>query len=281
MESQPQRRRALLGVNKEYTDALERTLAQTERSLAEANATCAGVQGSQEVRERTFALAILEEAGKASAPEALMIALRAQKTFLVGDSRQLPPHIWDPMRDVLRNPSKLQTQTPAREDEAEELRAAIEDLGNTPQEREHADQETLFDHFADRLKDTEHEAALSTQYRMLPEIGEIVSDVFYKDIGGLKHGRRQPIDPRVQAFAGATRVKLIDIPGREEYDGKSKHRSAEVDHIQTELAALQEAAAHIGPPWTAPTASASRSSRPTPRRHAGYARTSTSPATPR
>jgi ATP-dependent RNA/DNA helicase IGHMBP2 len=246
--------RDVLEIQEDYLASIGPQRTPAER-LAQARViagTCASVQGNQEVRERTFALAILEEAGKASAPEALMIVLRANKSVLVGDSRQLPPHIWDPMRDVLRNPSKLQTQTPAREDEAEQLRAAIEALGSTPQEREQADRQTLFDHFADRLEDTEHEAALSTQYRMLPEIGEIVSEVFYKDIGGLKHGRRRPRDPRVQAFAGETRVRLIDIPGREEYDGKSKHRSAEVDRIQTELAALQEAAAHIGPPADGP-----------------------------
>ncbi len=246
--------RDVLAIQEDYLASVgpQRTPAERLTQARVIAGTCAGVQSNQEVRERTFALAILEEAGKASAPEALMIALRAQKTVLVGDSRQLPPHIWDPMRDVLRSPSKLQTQNPAREDEAKELRAAIEALGSTSQERERADQQTLFDHFADRLKGTEHEAALSTQYRMLPEIGEIVSEVFYTDIGGLRHGRRKPIDPRVQAFAGATRARLIDIPGREEYDGKSKHRSAEVDHIQQELAALQEAAAHTGPPPNGP-----------------------------
>ena len=44
MESQPQRRRALFGVHKEYTDALEASLAQTEQSLAEAKAENAGLE---------------------------------------------------------------------------------------------------------------------------------------------------------------------------------------------------------------------------------------------
>ena len=74
--------------------------------------TCAGVQGNQEVRERTFALAVLEEAGKATPPEALMLVLRSRKSILVGDSRQLPPHIWDPMRDVLRKPTQLTSGNP-------------------------------------------------------------------------------------------------------------------------------------------------------------------------
>lgn len=44
MESTPQRRRALLGVNKEYADALEASLAQTQQSLAETKAENAGLE---------------------------------------------------------------------------------------------------------------------------------------------------------------------------------------------------------------------------------------------
>jgi superfamily I DNA and/or RNA helicase len=210
------------------------------------------VQGNPEVRAITFALAILEEAGKATPPEALMLALRSKKSILVGDSRQLPPHIWDPMRTVLRQPNQLQTTNKDRAQQAGELRAAIGALGSTPQQREQADQQTLFDHLAERLQGTPSEATLSTQYRMLPEIGELIGHVFYSDIGGLEHGRERPVDPRVQAFAGRTRVRLIDIPGQEEYDGKSKHRGAEVQHVRRELKALQDHAAKTGPPANGP-----------------------------
>jgi hypothetical protein len=248
--TEDQTMRQVLAVQEDYLASVgpQRTPAERIAQARVIAGTCAGVQSNQEVRAIAFATAILEEAGKASPPEALMIMLRSRKSILVGDSRQLPPHIWDPMREVLRKPERLQTTNPNRTGEAEEIRGAIEALGSGPQEREQADQETLFDHFAARLQGTPHEAALSTQYRMLPAIGEIVSHVFYSDIGGLRHGRRQPIDPRVEAFAGQTRVKLIDIPGREEHDGKSKHRSAEVDHIRKELDALQKAAARTGPP---------------------------------
>ena len=57
-----------------------------------------GRAGHPEVARCAFAVAILEEAGKATPPEALMIMLRSQKSILVGDTRQLPPHIWDPMQ---------------------------------------------------------------------------------------------------------------------------------------------------------------------------------------
>jgi hypothetical protein len=44
MESRPQRKRALFGVHKDYADALETELAQTERSLAEARSENAGLE---------------------------------------------------------------------------------------------------------------------------------------------------------------------------------------------------------------------------------------------
>jgi len=243
--------RQVLKVQEDYLASVGPQQTPQER-LAQARViagTCAAVQGNPDVRAITFATAILEEAGKATPPEALMILLRSKKGILVGDSRQLPPHIWDPMRDVLREPDKLTTSDPKRAAEASELRAAIEALGSTPQEREQADQKTLFDHFTEHLRGTRGETTLSTQYRMLPEIGELVSEVFYHDIGGLSHGRSRPVDPRVQAFVGQTRVRLIDIPGQEEKgpDGKSKQRIGEVDYVRGELKALQHHAEHTAP----------------------------------
>jgi hypothetical protein len=176
--------------------------------------TCAGVRGNPDVRARRFALAVVEEAGKATPPEALMAMVRARKSILMGDSRQLPPHVWDPLREVLRQPEQLQTTDTDREDEANELRAQIRTLGDTPDARERAGQETLFDHFSERLRGTGSEATLHTQYRMVPEIGELVSRVFYAEAGGLRHARETAVDPRVEAFAKGTRVKPVDVRDR-------------------------------------------------------------------
>jgi ATP-dependent RNA/DNA helicase IGHMBP2 len=246
--------RAVLAVQADYLASVGPQRTPRER-LAQARViagTCAGVQSNPEVRERRFAVAIVEEAGKATPPEALMAMVRARKSILVGDSRQLPPHVWDPLREVLRQPKQLQTTDTNREDEANELRAQIQALGDTPDERERTGQETLFDHFAERLRGTGSEATLSTQYRMVPEIGELVSQVFYADAGGLRHGRETGIDPRVETFAKETRVKLIDVRGPEQREGKSKYRAAEVAHIRRELQSLQEHAAKIGPPPNGP-----------------------------
>ena len=239
----------VLAIQEDYLASVgpQRTPAQRLKQASVIAGTCAGVQSDPEVREMRFALAILEEAGKATPPEALMIALRSSKNVMVGDSRQLPPHIWDPMRTVLRKPSELHTHDPEREDEAKAMRERVWALGETPQARERADQETLFEHYAARLHGTASETTLRTQYRMLPEIGELIGSVFYRNIGGLKHGRKRGVDPRIEAFAKGTRVKLIDVPGREQYEGKSKRRDAEISHIRHELRTLQEAAASTNP----------------------------------
>ncbi len=246
----------ILSVQEDYLTSIGPQQTPQER-LAQARViagTCASVQNNSDVKAMTFALAILEEAGKATPPEALMVALRSHKTILVGDTRQLPPHIWEPMRTVLQDPEALTTSNPHREAEAAHIRQTLKRLGATHRERQAADEETLLGHFAEYLHGSEHEVTLNTQYRMLPPIGELVSQVFYGDIGGLRHHRRTPVDPRIQSYAGEIRVKLIDIPGREEQgpQGKSKQRGAEVDYIRRELKALQHHAAQVGPPEDGP-----------------------------
>jgi hypothetical protein len=78
MESTPQRRRALLGVNKDYTDALEASLAKTEQSLAEAKTENAAItEDLQSAR-----LALKETAGWS---ERLPVALRELASLAAGE----------------------------------------------------------------------------------------------------------------------------------------------------------------------------------------------------
>lgn len=243
--SEDETMREVLAIQEDYLASIgpQKTPAERLAQTRVIAGTCAGVQSNKEVREMSFALAVLEEAGKATPPDALTIALRSRRMVMVGDSRQLPPHVWDPMREVLRKPADLKSENRHRQDQAAALRKKARALGDTREQREQADQETLFDHYAKHLKDTRSAARLTTQYRMVPEIGELIGEVFYWDIGGLQHGRKTPVDPRVQAYAKGTRVRIVDIPGREQYEGKSKRRDAEIAYIRTELKTLQEAAA--------------------------------------
>ncbi len=214
--------------------------------------TCFAVSANPTVRKRHFPVALLEEAGKASPPEALMLMLRARTSILIGDSRQLPPHVWKVLGDALRNPAKIASKDPARASKAASLAAAARGLGASERERVLAAEETLFEHFGTRLHGSEHETTLSTQYRMVPAIGELVSEVFYA--GALRHGRPADLgdrDPRVASFAPVAQVRLFDIAGRqrrEHRDSKSNVRDEEVDRIRDELAGLQEHAARVGAP---------------------------------
>ena len=149
--------RQVLKVQEDYFASVGPQRTPSER-LAHARViagTCAAVQGNPDVRAITFAMAILEEAGKATPPEALMILLRSKQEH---PRRRQPPapaaHLGPDARRPQRAP-ELTTSNPNRATEASnELRAAIEALGSTPQEREQADQQTLFDHFATRLQGT-------------------------------------------------------------------------------------------------------------------------------
>ena len=246
--------RDVLAVGEDYLASIGPQRTPAER-LAQARViagTCASMQSDQDVRAMTFPVAVLEEAGKATAPDALALMLRARKNILVGDGRQLPPHVWEPMRTVLRDPSKLTTTNEHRAAQAKVIREEIAALGASAAERQQADETTLFDHLAKHLHGTPHEARLDTQYRMVAPIGELVSEVFYADTGGLRHGRQRPVDPRVAAFAKDSRVRLTDIPGKERYEGKSKHRPAEVEHIRAQLRTLQHHAQELGPPKNGP-----------------------------
>ncbi len=82
--------------------------------------TCAGVQGDPQVGELRFAVAILEEAGKATPPEALMIALRSQKSILVCDNPPAAAHLWDPTRTPVKACAATEPQ-PHRTDPGPEI----------------------------------------------------------------------------------------------------------------------------------------------------------------
>jgi DNA replication ATP-dependent helicase Dna2 len=58
-------------------------------------------------------------------------------------------------------------------------------------------------------RDDPRSAFLDTQYRMQDKIGDLVSEMFYKDVGGLKTGT-EPLDP-IRGFNG--RVVFIHSPG--------------------------------------------------------------------
>lgn len=114
--------------------------------------TCIGIAGSDAEGE-TYGLCILDEASKASFPEALVPLIRSEKWVLVGDQRQLPPFVDAVLRDTQMVESR-------------DIDAAVV-------------RETLLARLANRGIPTHARAMLYRQHRMVPAIGGLVSTVFY------------------------------------------------------------------------------------------------------
>ena len=220
---------AMLEIQREYlgTDGVQPTRERRLRDARLVAGTCFGVSADRDVRRGTYGLAILEEAGKASPTEALMPMLLAEKTVLVGDSRQLPPTPDAALDKVLRRahrrPDAIADATLRGEAVAlfRDLDAARRLLEQEDEQPEDYAPETLFTYLARRLH-TEHpalELTLRTQYRMATGIGDLISDCFYD--GELRNGHAdERRDPRVLAMTKPQRLQVphvlfVDVAGME------------------------------------------------------------------
>ncbi len=255
---------AMLEIQREYlgTDGLQPTRERRLRDARLVAGTCFGVSADRDVRRGTYGLAILEEAGKASPTEALMPMLLAEKTVLVGDSRQLPPTPDAALDKVLRR-AHGRPDAIADARLREEAIALFRDLGEARERLEEEDEqpeeyapETLFTYLARRLR-TEHptlELTLRTQYRMATGIGDLISDCFYD--GNLKNGHAdERRDPRVLALGTRQRplaphVLFVDVAGveRRPPPGRGGNRRSflnqrEAQKVIPELLKLEDAAA--------------------------------------
>lgn len=217
--------------------------------------TCYGVSKSREVRDGTYALAVVEEAGKARPTEALMAMLRAHKIVLVGDSHQLPPNPDRALEHVLRRvhrgevvePLELQREAALLMTELAQHRERLLARGEEPPPEFNA--ETLFHHVARRLRKDRPalEVTLTTQYRMVSGIGELISHCFYE--GNLRHGRLNRRDEGRDARAlraGRAHVRIVDVDGREQTarGSTSAYNVAEVAAVVAELRRLNAIAAN-------------------------------------
>ena len=127
-------------------------------------ATCVGMaRRDYGLWNRTFDIAIIDEAGKAFGAELVIPASVARKVILVGDHNQLPPTV---TADVL--------------DEGIGYRLSLKEV-------EELLRRNMFHEIFDQLPDS-NKGMLTTQYRMHKDIGDIVSKLFYD--GHLKSHRK-------------------------------------------------------------------------------------------
>ena len=144
-------------------EAEEKVPSWLRRNLADRHqiigVTCNQLAHLIDTRSLVFDLAIVDECSKATLPEWLMPLSVADKGILVGDHKQLPPTFCSEEIEVLKD----------LQDHQERL---------------------IRNGVIDRLFEQAppvHKGTLTTQYRMRPEIGEVVSQAFYD--GQLCHGR--------------------------------------------------------------------------------------------
>jgi serine/threonine protein kinase/RecA/RadA recombinase len=144
--------------------------------------TCVGLASVSGWENIEFDLCIVDEASKANATEALIPMSRADRWVLVGDHRQLPPHLDEALLD-----HELMARFELSE---EDLR------------------ETLFERLRDGLPDRSR-VTLSEQHRMDPAIGDLISHCFYD--GELKSAPGDP--PQWLSLVLPTPVRWLSTSG--------------------------------------------------------------------
>ncbi len=163
------RLQGLLQLSDEWIDSLGSPNANFSEFLAKTRTVVSGTlvgigYRASGVIQNIFDWIIIDEAGRA-APSELAVAMQAgHRILLVGDHLQLPPTFPERVRDEMHQRYNASDESP------------------------------LFASDFARIFDSEYGntvgATLLTQYRMAPDIGELVSDCFYA--GRIKTGRGDP-----------------------------------------------------------------------------------------
>ncbi|NEQ77014.1 MAG: hypothetical protein F6K23_30770 [Okeania sp. SIO2C9] len=131
-------------------------------------ATCLGVA---RFKDRNFDWVIIDEAARSTAPESFVPMSKGKKIILVGDHQQLPPIIDREVQEKAWNEQHIEKR--------------ILEI-------------SLFEYLYEKLPDN-NKITLTNQYRMHPNIGDLVSTLFYESrvssqfvhVKEKKHGLRE------------------------------------------------------------------------------------------
>lgn len=177
--------------------------------------TCVGI--GSEIAEQEFDLCIIDETSKATAMEILIPMSRAKKWILVGDTKQLPPHI---DRDIKVREHELHWVENS-------LLKLLPELARTQ---------------ANSLSDPSWYLTLKSQRRMTKGISDLISTVFYGgDLDPLRDDKNRQKEIS-KAFPKP--VIWIDVNGKSEEDPKRKKslfNMKEIDVVIEQLNILQKA----------------------------------------
>ena len=166
-------------------------------------ATCVGLANKSLGLDLVeFDIAIIDEAGRATAPELLIPILRAKKVILIGDHNQLPPTIDRKLLEKLES------------DNEEDL--DLEDLEIL--------KKSFFEELFEKIPDS-NKAMLNEQFRMPEKIGNLISQLFYDKKLNNDHIKDST------HFIQQKTINWIDIQGNHEIDGTSSYNEKEIEAI--------------------------------------------------
>ncbi|MFM0258428.1 AAA domain-containing protein [Paraburkholderia sediminicola] len=172
--------------------------------------TCIGLGSTPAFQQDEYDLCIVDEASKATATETLVPMSRSRRSILVGDPRQLPPHIESDSNENGESPFSVEAR------------------------------ESLLSILLSRLP-SENVEELVEQRRMCSTIGSLVSQVFYdrKLINVREDDERNPIIVRVYPKA-VTWLSTSKKPKRAETEtpGNTYENGTEAHEIIEQLKAI-------------------------------------------
>ncbi|MDH4865457.1 AAA domain-containing protein [Alcaligenes nematophilus] len=169
--NESKRVRALARISRDMQDALSADRVNLDefyaRSRQLVTGTCVGIgQGHIGIHENIYDFVIIDEAARSISSELAIAMQSAKRVLLVGDHLQLPPLYSDAHKSALARRLGIN-------DERTELNAVLKSDFARAFTSEYGEQAS---------------ATLLTQYRMVPPIGDLVSNTFYK--GKLSNGPR-------------------------------------------------------------------------------------------
>lgn len=185
----------------------------------------------------SFKTVIQDEASKATPAELSLPLIYGKKAVIIGDHRQLPPNL--DQEDILHK-LHLQGLNTTDHEEREQIRVLEEFVKYNFSELEKSHFERLYTQISNSLK-----GSFRYQYRMHPDINEVIKQFYIKD-GGLECGFiDKPYEiPGSEWFTRHHGINIeglispenhviwLDVKSPEYMDGSSRANQGEVDAIQ-------------------------------------------------
>jgi len=198
----------IISISNEWLSVMASSQSQFQNFLSKTRTlvcgTCVGIgRNHYGIQENIYDLVVIDEAARSPASELAIAMQVGRKVLLVGDHKQLPP-LFD--EEHIKAAKKLLPKVSIDELKRSDFeRAFVSSYGKT----------------VGRF--------LKIQYRMIPSIGNLVSECFYSEEGGLETGRGVTKKPYFEMFENiCTPVTWFDTSkaNNKSFDSKPTTRNA-------------------------------------------------------